>query len=206
MAEDRLRRLQRSAAGGDADAVARVLAERVRVGQVEPETVKAWAKAGDHTAGKVVGSIRTLKSLDQLVDLLFPLGRRNLVAAMLPACVLVLNVTDHAPKSQAMVATVRDWLHCPCDKHRAEVAWQLHGFHFVPKKPSLVSQAYECQSRAIWCMARTITTQKSKRIRLLIARRSFHFACRALSLQSGMTAQSAEKLILERITAQMQLS
>lgn len=58
MADDRIRQLERQAAQGDADAEARLLLERVRLGELPRARLELLARAGDPLASRAVGGDR----------------------------------------------------------------------------------------------------------------------------------------------------
>mgnify|MGYP000508562817 CR=1 FL=1 len=118
MSDARLRELERQAATGDADAGARLLLERERLGHFTRERLALAAHAGDPTARQALD----LPAQDGL-DLLA--WARGFYAFGQHACVRVVAAAIlerfDARQKERSIALLRPWLRCPCDEHAAPI-------------------------------------------------------------------------------------
>lgn len=128
MADERLRRIEREAQSGDIDAQARLLRERVRVGELNLERVRLAAHCGHSVAGLALGeraltvpSPATGEEFFSWTGTLALWGAEALVRAAIAAARCVLPIfEDQYPLNTSIRRAVihcENWLACPCEKH-----------------------------------------------------------------------------------------
>lgn len=122
MSDARLRELERQAAAGDADARARLLLERERLGHFTRERLALAAHAGDPVARRALD----LPAQDGL-DLLawargfYAFGQHACVRGVAAAVQASLDRRPRPPRATAPLDALRPWLACPCAEHAAPV-------------------------------------------------------------------------------------
>lgn len=131
MADSRLRQLQRDAAsGGDLEAEARFLLERVRVGKLPAERLELAAYLGDPAARLAVsvpGPDPTAPwTRDELAGWVVGLrrwGKVSCVRAAVAAARLALPVWERQfpqdDRPHRVLGVAEDWIRCPCAYHTA---------------------------------------------------------------------------------------
>lgn len=127
MSDSRLRELERQAAAGDVQARARLLAERVRVGDLAPDRLQLAAYLGDPQARQALGeqAPAQVEQLSTWSEGLEQWGRDTLIRAALAAARLGLGVwrarypaDDHLPRG---LESVERWVADPTPDHAVQV-------------------------------------------------------------------------------------
>lgn len=145
MSDARLRQLQRDAATGDLAARARLLNERVRIGDLAPDRLQLAAYLGDEAAEEALGQRphvpptitigRWVRGLARPTDGRYPdwaaQAYARAAAAAARATLPCFAGRDPAGAVRAVDA-LDAWIACPCDEHgRASAAAASH----VPQSP-----------------------------------------------------------------------
>jgi hypothetical protein len=118
MADERMRELERAAAGGEVEARSRLLRERVRSGDLDAERLALAAHVGDPAA--VLASDAEPERLELMgwVMALDRWGREACVRAVVAAARTVL-ATWGGRSSAVLLGAAEAWLRCPCAEHAA---------------------------------------------------------------------------------------
>jgi hypothetical protein len=122
--DERLRKLEREAAQGDASATARLLVERVRLGELSDERLRLAAYLGHPTAREAVGdALPAPEDALEWVRALDGHGREACVRAALTAARHSLPVSGHPVSAdvEAALDATAAWLACPCEEHSGMV-------------------------------------------------------------------------------------
>lgn len=124
MTDQRLRDLERDAARGDLHAQARLLLERVRVGDLAEDQLLLAAYLGDAPAQAALASATTSTlpdDIDTWARSLKPFGQETSVRAALGVAGEFMTAwrmrrpSDDRPVRAIQAAVA--WLHCPCPEH-----------------------------------------------------------------------------------------
>lgn len=125
MTDQRLRGLERDASHGDLHARARLLLERVRVGDLPEERLRLAAYLGDEVATLVLGPAAPTSTLPTEIDTwarsLAPFGQETSVRAALGVANEFMAAwrarwpDDDRPR--LAIRAAESWLRCPCSEH-----------------------------------------------------------------------------------------
>ena len=123
MADEELRRLERLAGAGDLEAEARLLLERLRIGDVSREGVELAAYLGHGAAGVVVPGVTPADPEPlEWVSGLGRWGKEVAVRAAILAARAVLprfeDVMTHEEGPRKAIRAAEEWLVHPCEAHR----------------------------------------------------------------------------------------
>lgn len=124
MADERLRRLERAAAGGEPEAVARLLGARLRAGELDPARLDLLLHLGDPAARLAAGGGPAGEEPDPQpwVKELRRWGKEPCVraACAITGAALPLEEAAHPEdgRRRRALEAAGAWLACPCDDHR----------------------------------------------------------------------------------------
>jgi hypothetical protein len=156
--DDRLRRLTREVATGDAGARARLLAERLRAGDLGEDRLRLAAHLGDPAAAAALGRELLLPPTITITRWVRGLAepsrggawpvwaREAYVRAAAAAGRIVLPGLDPAlaERGRAAVDALDAWVRCPCDEHARSSVEAGNAF---PQGPTGVADLFASRGR-----------------------------------------------------------
>lgn len=146
MADEELRRLERLAGAGDLEAEARLLRERLRIGDASRDGVEIAAYLGHAAAGRVVPHVAPADLASQeWITGLGRWGKATLVRAALLAGRAVLSrfeqTLTHEQAPREALRAAEEWLVHPCEAHRVAARLAMEAADDCAREAAVIPEA-----------------------------------------------------------------